>query len=186
MSIFQEALARSDGKTLILTNGSKWGGEAPSAVQALIDVLAKEVLDPCFEEFHCYRPVVFSPIKGQGSNDSITRPWRGAAAFSGNFITVSHSFYIITKDEDVVKALTEAIEKNMATDEYQKLAYDSFTGWYYAKTCEGDRLLPPKVAEDVRRGASAITELRYPRNYAVMKTAVLGGPRFADPISQAS
>lgn len=49
MSNFEQALERTDGKTLILSNGSKWAGQDPDSIQTLLDVLGDNVLDPMFE-----------------------------------------------------------------------------------------------------------------------------------------
>ncbi|EJE75247.1 hypothetical protein [Escherichia coli] len=110
------------------------------------------------------------------------QPWLGAACFFGNFLTVSHVFNIITKDDGVVEALTEAIRKNMATEQYQQNAYERYAGWFYAETSEGLRLVSPSEAADIRAGA--VSKLRYPRNFEVMKTAVLKGPRFDTELSR--
>jgi hypothetical protein len=176
MSIFTEALERTDGKTLILSNGSKWAGQDPDDIQTLLDVLETDVLDPTFEQYHCYRPYPFEPMLRAGRNESIFQPWLGASTFSGNFLTVSHVFNVISKDPGVVEALTEAIKKNMASEKYQQNAYERYAGWYYAETCEGWRLVSPKEADDIRAGT--VSKLSYPRNYETMKTAVLKGPRF--------
>ncbi|EBM5152882.1 pyruvate dehydrogenase, partial [Salmonella enterica subsp. enterica serovar Typhimurium] len=48
MSNFEQALERTDGKTLILSNGSKWAGQDPDSIQTLLDVLGDNVLDPMF------------------------------------------------------------------------------------------------------------------------------------------
>lgn len=185
MSNFTQALERSDGKTLILSNGSKWAGQNPDDIQTLLDVLETEVLDPMFEQYHCYRPYPFEPILREGRNETVFRPWMGASTFSGNFLTVSHVFNIISKDPGVVEALTKAIQKNMASEQYQKYAYESYAGWYYAETCEGWRLVNPKEADDIQAGT--VSKLSYPRSYEIMKTAVLKGPRFdADLCRKAS
>lgn len=176
MSNFEQALERTDGKTLILSNGSKWAGQDPDSIQTLLDVLGDNVLDPMFEQYHCYRPYPFEPMVRTGRNGEMFQPWLGAACFFGNFLTVSHVFNIITKDDGVVEALTEAIRKNMATEQYQQNAYERYAGWFYAETSEGLRLVSPSEAADIRAGA--VSKLRYPRNFEVMKTAVLKGPRF--------
>lgn len=185
MSIFEQALERTDGQTLILSNGSKWAGQNPDDIQTLLDVLETDVLDPTFEQYHCYRPSPYSPLVRTGRNEEMFDPWLGASTFFGNFLTVSHVFNIITKDPGVVEALSEAIRKNMATDEYQRNAFEKFAGWYYAETSQGFQLVSPKEADDIRN--STVSKIRYPRNYEVMKSAVLHGPRFdADTLQKAS
>ncbi|STS99811.1 pyruvate/2-oxoglutarate dehydrogenase complex dehydrogenase (E1) component eukaryotic type beta subunit [Klebsiella pneumoniae] len=47
MSNFEQALERTDGKTLILSNGSKWAGQDPDSIQTLLDVLGDNVLTRC-------------------------------------------------------------------------------------------------------------------------------------------
>ncbi|HBW1703562.1 TPA: pyruvate dehydrogenase [Klebsiella pneumoniae] len=182
MSNFEQALERTDGKTLILSNGSKWAGQDPDSIQTLLDVLGDNVLDPMFEQYHCYRPYPFEPMVRTGRNGEMFQPWLGAASFFGNFLTVSHVFNIITKDDGVVDALTEAIRKNMATEQYQQNAYERYAGWFYAETSEGLRLVSPSESADIRAGA--VSKLRYPRNFEVMKTAVLKGPRFDTELSR--
>ncbi len=90
MSNFEQALERTDGKTLILSNGSKWAGQDPDSIQTLLDVLGDNVLDPMFEQYHCYRPYPFEPMVRTGRNGEMFQPWLGAACFFGNFLTVSH------------------------------------------------------------------------------------------------
>lgn len=68
MSNFEQALERTDGKTLILSNGSKWAGQDPDSIQTLLDVLGDNVLDPMFEQYHCYRPYPFEPMVRTGRN----------------------------------------------------------------------------------------------------------------------
>ncbi|MFC6673999.1 pyruvate dehydrogenase [Marinobacterium aestuariivivens] len=178
MSIFEDALERTDGKTLILSNGSKWAGSSPDSIQILLDVLGKEVLDPMFERYHCYRAYPFSPLLKTGRNEAMFTPWLGAKRFFGNFLTVSHVFNIISKDSEVIEALSDAIRKNMETEEYQRHAYERYAGWFYAETSEGHQLVSPKEADDIRNGN--VTKSRYPRNYEALKTAVLIGPRFEE------
>ncbi|KHD28179.1 pyruvate dehydrogenase [Xenorhabdus nematophila] len=182
MSNFEQALERTDGKTLILSNGSKWAGQDPDNIQTLLDVLGNNVLDPMFEQYHCYRSYPFEPLIKTERNDKIFQPWLGAACFFGNFLTVSHVFNIITKDDSVVEALNEAIQKNIATEQYQQYAYERYAGWFYAETSEGFRLVSPSEAADIRAGA--VSKLRYPRNFEVMKTAVIKGPRFDAELSR--
>ena len=113
MSIFDQALTRTDGKTLILTNGSKWAGDTPDDIQVLLEVLAKNVLDPSFEQYHCYEPVPFDPLLKERGEESARKylPWVGAATFSGNFLTVSHVFHIITQDQQVIETLAKPLEE---------------------------------------------------------------------------
>lgn len=178
MSIFDQALTRTDGKTLILTNGSKWAGDTPDDIQVLLEVLAKDVLDPSFEQYHCYEPVPFDPLLKERGEESARKylPWVGAATFSGNFLTVSHVFHIITQDQQVIETLQEAIRRNLEKPEYQRHAYELYADWYYAETAHGKRLVSPTQAEDIRSGN--ISRLRYPRNFEEMKSAKLIGPRF--------
>ncbi|EGZ0265966.1 pyruvate dehydrogenase, partial [Escherichia coli] len=69
-----------------------------------------------------------------------------------------------------------------ATEQYQQNAYERYAGWFYAETSEGLRLVSPSEAADIRAGA--VSKLRYPRNFEVMKTAVLKGPRFDTELSR--
>jgi hypothetical protein len=184
MPILQDAMEHTDGKTLILSNGS--GCLSPSTgIQKLLDVLSEEVLDPMFEEFHCYRPYPYEPVaKVKHGSCSIRDSWRGATAFFGNFATVSHVFNIVSRDPSVIGKLTTAISKNVQTDAYQRRAYKLYADWHYAKTCDGYRLVSPSQANDIRGGS--VTKTKYPRNFDTMKTAVLLGPRFEGAIQEAS
>lgn len=179
MSYIENALERTDGETLILANGSKWAGDSPDGIHKLLDVLEKETLDPSFEKYHCYNhyPYRLDAKLNVDDKGSKIYPWIGAPMFFGNFRNVSHVFRIVTKDPAVIKALTDAINRNMESEAYQKAAFELYADWFYVQTVESYKLVSPRVADDIRLGN--ITKERYPRNYYVMKTARLIGPRFA-------
>lgn len=85
--------------TEILSNGSKWAGEAPDPIEVLFDRLEKNTLLRRFSPF----------IHDQGL---------GRFSFRGNFIDVSHNFNIQTNDPAVIDQMTRAIRKNEETPEF--------------------------------------------------------------------
>ena len=85
--------------TTIISNGSKWAGDPPDPIATLLDVLARETLDPRFEKYGNFE----------------TEPGR----FFGNFLTVSHVFNISTTDKALARRLRSAIRRNQATEAYQ-------------------------------------------------------------------
>lgn len=91
--------------TEILSNGSKWAGQSPDPIEALLARLESETLDPRFEHYG-------------GFVDTLDD---GRTTFFGNFGTYSHVFNIITDDEDVVRELTAAIRANQQTQAYVEL-----------------------------------------------------------------
>lgn len=174
MSIFQEAIERTDGKTLILSNGSKWAGQNPDSIDTLLGVLDTEMLDPVFEQYHCYQPHRYEPALR--SDDSDINRWVGAASYFGNFRTVSHVFNIITFDQEVIDALNKAIRKNVESDEYQKAAYIKYADWFYARLDGQLELMEAATVKSIREGT--LCRFRYSSTYErLCRTEVLG-PRF--------
>jgi len=86
--------------TTIDSNGSKWYGEEPDSVPVLLDLLAREPLDPTFEEFGNFiRPAEDQP---------------GVTRFAGGLWLRAHVFRIDTDDPEIVRALTDAIRAKMS------------------------------------------------------------------------
>ena len=86
--------------TRIVSNGSKWAGQAPDTLADLVSVLATHPLDVArFPHGFAY--------------NMVGRP--GWVMFWGNFATVSHVFQIETNDPAVCALLTNAIKANLAT-----------------------------------------------------------------------
>ena len=85
----------------IISNGSKWAGEAPDSLETLVEVLRTETLDPRFEE--------------RGS--FVTRTGSGTVRIFGNFLTVSHVFNIEGTEQELADAIN-AIEANKRSEGY--------------------------------------------------------------------
>ncbi len=94
----------------IHSNGSKWAGEAPDAIDKLCEVLGEYALDRSWERY--------------GAGVFITAPdpdspvHNGAHHFFGNFAKLSHVFNIDTDEPEVIERLTRAIRANQQTAEY--------------------------------------------------------------------
>ena len=100
-------------KTNIMFNGSKWAGQPPDTLEKLLEVLATEPLDPRYKRFNA---PVFSgdyPLGMSQDLEGFTHH------FHGNFYRISHAFSVFTNDDSVIAALTEACEKNIASDAYK-------------------------------------------------------------------
>ena len=88
--------------TTIQSNGSRWAGQAPASVDELLDVLARETLDPRFEKYGNFILRDETPLR-----------------FWGNFLSVSHVFSIDTDDAALIERLTAAIRANQQRPAYQ-------------------------------------------------------------------
>jgi hypothetical protein len=89
--------------TIVEHNGSKFYGEAPDPIEALLDVLAREPLRRTFENYGNF---------AMPERDGYVRFW-------GNFFAVSHCFSIYTNDPDVIDRLTKAIRENQQRVDYK-------------------------------------------------------------------
>jgi len=103
----------------INSNGSKWNGQEPDTIEDLIKVLNTYPLDPTFEDYGNF--VNNSPV---WLKKEATEKYQGCSQISGNFSAVSHVFNIITDEPEVIQVLTEAVNKNKLTEEYQVLRKD--------------------------------------------------------------
>lgn len=94
--------------TLVHSNGSKWAGEEPDTIEALLGVLDEYTLDPRFEECgnFCWK-------MSDNTGDS-------RLLFFGNFATLSHAFRIETDDPETQKSLLRAIRKNQCSEDYAR------------------------------------------------------------------
>lgn len=97
-------------ETIIHSNGSKWGGEAPDNIEKLIEVLKSNTIEERF--FNS-----FYKLEKQGKKwyqcSPIDKSVNGnKTIFFGNFEEVSHVFRIETNDEEIISALSKAIREN--------------------------------------------------------------------------
>jgi len=100
----------------IQSNGSKWYGQEPDSIEELIQVLNKYSLDPTFEDYGN-----FIQLNPKWLKPEIAEKYQGCAKFFGNFSSISHVFNIITDEPEIIQVLTNAINKNIQTKEYQVL-----------------------------------------------------------------
>lgn len=75
--------------------------------------LAEYTLDPVFEE---YGNFVYTPT---WCDEESAEQYKDLTAISGNFLTLSHAFRLLTDDEELINELTEAIRRNQETEEYK-------------------------------------------------------------------
>lgn len=76
--------------------------------------LAEYTLDPVFEE---YGNFVYMPT---WEDEQSAEKYKGLTAISGNFLTYSHAFRLLTDDVELIEELTKAIKKNQETEEYKQ------------------------------------------------------------------
>src|ERR1022692_4485831 len=107
--------SESKVKTIVVSNGSKWFGQAPDKIEKLLEVLKTEVIEERF--FAKYKKfygdkwnfITLCPISKQ-------HPLSGGRdkhyTFFGNFEGVSHVFNIETNDPALIEVLKAAIMAN--------------------------------------------------------------------------
>ena len=93
-------------KTNIISNGSKWAGEAPDTIEELIKVLDNHDLDLARFALHGF--LDFMDSNGYTARDYEKHNVR----IFGNFLTVSHVFNVEGVYESL-RPLIEAIERNI-------------------------------------------------------------------------
>jgi hypothetical protein len=100
----------------ILSNGSKWYGQEPDSINQLLEVLKNEPLDRRFEKYGNFIYI----IRESDTIDPCTCPkeWIGSTMFSGNFLTISHVFRILTDEQEIINKLTIAIRENQQRQDY--------------------------------------------------------------------
>jgi hypothetical protein len=103
--------------TIIRSNGSKWAGEQPDDIPALLDVLASTPLDRSFEAYGNF----YNPAPGfcdQLGRHTHPKEYEGLASFFGNFFCLSHVFNIYTNEPQVIADLLTAIDQNQHRTDY--------------------------------------------------------------------
>lgn len=179
-NVFEEATKHTDGKTLILSNGYHWGGAVSDGINKLVQVLRNYPLCPRFEQYHCYRPQAYTPLglKFARVGEAVA-PWIGATSFWGNFHGLSHGFHVITRDSAVLAQLNQAIQENVASEQYQREAFELYCGWFYAKRPGSSVLISPEVKAYLDRGEMPPWAHRQALEAALKETVILT-PRFTD------
>lgn len=76
--------------------------------------LAEYTLDPIFED---YGNFVYNPT---WEDEETAEKYKGLTYISGNFLTYSHAFRLLTDDTELIDELTTAIRKNQQTEEYKQ------------------------------------------------------------------
>jgi hypothetical protein len=102
----------------IQSNGSKWLGQSPDALEKLFEVLSNHPLRRTMEPFGNFAqgPMKTSDFVYPASEFAIAHV--GFMHYSGNFFTVSHVFSIYTDEPDVIERLTTAIRANQQRSDY--------------------------------------------------------------------
>jgi hypothetical protein len=95
---------------IINSNGPKWAGDLPDTLDHLLEVLAREPLDPTFEQYGNFAINLSLEQRDQPP---------GTIRFWGNFWALSHVFSIDTDEQPVIDQLMAAIRANQATEAYR-------------------------------------------------------------------
>lgn len=99
--------------TIILSNGSKYAGQAPDPLEKLFEVFEQTPLDPTFERYGDFA----QRVKGELAEHYGVNPDR-AMLFWGNFYELSHGFNIYTDEPETIVKLLAAIQENKKTEAY--------------------------------------------------------------------
>lgn len=103
-------------KTIIVNNGNGTLGDKPKTVKQLLIVLGREPLDPKFEKYGNFCTPILP--KNWSKNRFPRELKRTKLSFWGNFLNLSHSFCIHTKNKAVANKLRAAIKKNQMRADY--------------------------------------------------------------------
>ena len=102
-------------QTIIVSNGSKWMGEAADPIETLLEVLDREPLDHTFERYGNFiMPLTAATLLAPHRHPELL----GLTEFWGNFARVSHVFCIRTDDPALIATLTAAIRRNQEREDY--------------------------------------------------------------------
>lgn len=106
-------------KTEIISNGSRWAGQAPATIEELLNILTTEPLDPRFERYGNFinwlgseQTGILDPqLRQQAKAENVFRFW-------GNFLNISHVFRIDTNDRSLIRHIARAIRANQKSAAY--------------------------------------------------------------------
>ena len=108
VKVKNQIIGYKKGKTLIRSNGSRYGRERPAKIEELEWVLKNYPLNPVYEGGNFAYKI-----------DDILETGRPYHLF-GNFATVSHVFNIETGDARLYNRLKRQIRANQKTTEYKR------------------------------------------------------------------
>lgn len=104
--------------TLVNGIGSKWAGDDPDTIEQLFDMLAREPLDPKFEQY--------------GNFMYLSEFNRGMVKFWGNFFAVSYHFDVETDDQALIERFMDAISANQCSEPYRDAVAERKSDKYQA------------------------------------------------------
>jgi hypothetical protein len=91
----------------------------PDTIENIINDLEHYTLDPVFEKYgnFIYKPTFKTEEQKQ---NFIDKYGENAYMISGNFYTLSHAFYLVTDEQNIIDILQTAINKNKQTEAYKQ------------------------------------------------------------------
>ena len=103
-----------------VTNPAAPWSSIPDTEENILHDLEQYTLDPVFEAYGNF--VNRSP---EWLDEAAAQKYAGCTIISGNFLTYSHAFNLVTDDDALISRLSAAIDRNKSTPEY-KAAFDRF------------------------------------------------------------
>lgn len=103
----------------VISNGYKkiedkpWITNKPCRIEELKEVLSKYTLDPIF--LCCGGYIRKNP---KWKNKELAEKYKGCTQLSGNFLSYSHVFNVITNDEKLISELEELINNNINSKDF--------------------------------------------------------------------
>lgn len=94
-------------------NKPDWVTNSKGTIGDLIEVLGKYTLDPIFEEYGNF--INYNPV---WTKKDLKEKYNNCVVISGNFLTYSHVFYIITDNKELINKLKKIIDNNKNTQNY--------------------------------------------------------------------
>lgn len=86
----------------------------PDSEENILRHLEQYTLDPVFEDYGN-----FVNLNPEWLYPEAEKKYKGCTSIFGNFLTFSHAFRLVTNDPGLIQRITEAINRNKATPEYQ-------------------------------------------------------------------
>ena len=162
MSDIDNAIKKSDGSTLIISNGV---GRI-CKISTLLDHLKSHTLTTRYFEYSLYQ---FRPWVPMGCfNDSKKKyyyskydEWIGSPKITGNFYDFHYPFNIITKDIGLQSEMQKLINKNIIHEKFMRDCNDLYCNYWIGKSKGFKRLIGPAVVKFINGESNYLS--RYQR-----------------------
>ena len=150
LMILENAKQKSDGSTLIISNGGGW--RQSNKIEDLIKYLKQYTLSILFFQYNLFQLTPWYPtgckddLRSEYFSNNFSE-WLGKPHIWGNFEDYTHSFSIVIKDFKLLYEIQELVNKNITSNKFIRLAHKKYSNYWIGESDGFKTLFDPSEVE---------------------------------------